>query len=172
MKLKEVADKLGCRLEGDGNVEITGVSGIDHAVEGQITFLANRRYSPLLKSTRASGVLIEDGIAVDRDPQLASLAALRTENPYLAFAEAIELFYQAPVYAPGIHPTAVIAKSARISPPGHISVLTALSMKAWKSPKTQCSTVSSQFIVEQKSANSFLRMRTRWLESFASSGTG
>ena len=120
MKLCEVAQKLGCRLEGDGNVEITGVSGIDHASPGQLTFLANRRYSPQLKLTRASAVFIEDGVELGRDPQLAPLATLRTQNPYLAFAQAIELFYQAPTYAAGIHSTAIIAKSAKIAPGAHI----------------------------------------------------
>ena len=120
MKLSEVAQKLGCRLEGDGTLRISGVSGIDHAEAGQITFLANRRYSPLLKSTHAAAVLIEDGIVLERDPHSAPLAALRTENPYLAFAQAIELFYQAPQYAPGIHPTAIIAKTAKIGADAHI----------------------------------------------------
>ncbi len=120
MKLQELAKKLGCRVEGDGSVEITGVAGIDHATPGQITFLANRRYFPLLKSTHASAVLVEDGVAVQRDDAQKPLAALRTSNPYLAFAQAIELFYQAPVYAPGIHPTAVIAKSARIGNGAHV----------------------------------------------------
>jgi UDP-3-O-[3-hydroxymyristoyl] glucosamine N-acyltransferase len=120
MKLREVAERLGCRLEGDGSVEICGVSGIDHAVTGQITFLANRRYSPLLKSTCASAVLIEDGVAQEREASLPPLAALRTDNPYLAFAQAIELFYQPPKYAPGIHPTAVISGSAKVGAGAHI----------------------------------------------------
>lgn len=120
MKLREVAEKLGCRLEGDGNLEISGVSGIDHATTGQVTFLANRRYSPLLKSTNASAVLIADGVVLEREAQLSPLAALRTENPYLAFAQAIELFYEGPKYAPGIHPSAVIAKSTKIGAGAHI----------------------------------------------------
>ncbi|HMD43808.1 MAG TPA: UDP-3-O-(3-hydroxymyristoyl)glucosamine N-acyltransferase [Candidatus Acidoferrum sp.] len=120
MKLSEVARKLGCRLEGDGNSEIYGVSGIEQAAAGQITFLANRRYSRLLKTTQASAVLIEEGFVLERDAELAPLAALRTQNPYLAFAQAIELFYQAPHYAPGIHPTAVIARTAKIGPGAHV----------------------------------------------------
>jgi len=120
MKLQEVAQKLGCRLEGDGNVEITGVAGIDHAVPGQVTFLANRRYSPMLKTTAASAVLIEEGVAVERDAERKTLATLRTANPYLAFAQAIELFYQGPRYPPGIHATAVIAKTAKIGAGAHI----------------------------------------------------
>jgi UDP-3-O-[3-hydroxymyristoyl] glucosamine N-acyltransferase len=120
MKLHEVAKKLGCRLEGDGSVEITGVAGMDHAAPGQVTFLANRRYSPMLKTTCASAVLIEDGVTVEREANHKPLAALRTANPYLAFAQTIELFYQPPSYAPGIHTTAVIAKTAKIGKGAHI----------------------------------------------------
>jgi UDP-3-O-[3-hydroxymyristoyl] glucosamine N-acyltransferase len=120
MKLSEVAQKLGCRLEGAPETEIHGIAGIERAEPGQITFLANRRYFPLLKTTRASAVLIEDGIALERGPGSAPLAALRTPNPYLAFAHAIELFYQPPRYDPGIHPTAIIAKSARLGNGAHV----------------------------------------------------
>ena len=120
MKLSEVAEKLSCRLEGDPYAEITGIAGMEHAAPGQITFLANRRYFPLLHTTRATAIFIEDGIRIERDPGLPPLAALRSSNPYLAFARAIELFYQPPVYAPGIHPTAVIAESARVGADAHI----------------------------------------------------
>src|SRR6267142_6632471 len=48
MKLSEVAQKLACRLEGAPDTEIRGIAGIEHAEPGQITFLANRRYFPLL----------------------------------------------------------------------------------------------------------------------------
>lgn len=120
MKLFEVAQKLGCRLEGTPEIEIHGIAGIEHAGLGHITFLANRRYFSLLKTTRASAVLIEDGIALERGLGSAPIAALRTANPYLAFAHAIELFYQPPRYVPGIHPTAIIAKSARIGDGAHV----------------------------------------------------
>ncbi len=120
MKLSEVAQKLECRLEGAPDIEIRGVAGIDYAEAGQITFLSNRRYFPLLHSTLASAVLVEEGIKVARYPDLPPVAALRTPNPYLAFAHAIELFYQAPRYESGIHPTAIIARSAEIKEGVHI----------------------------------------------------
>jgi len=120
MKLQGLAQKLECKLEGNPGIEISGVAGIDHAVEGQLTFLANRRYSPLLKTTLASAVLVEEGVELAREAGLKPLAALRTKNPYLAFAHAIELFYQAPTYKPGVHATAVIAASAKIGPGAHI----------------------------------------------------
>ncbi len=120
MKLSEVAEKLGCRLEGPPNLEIRGVAGMEQAGPDQITFLANRKYFPLLKTTRAAAVLLEEGVAIERETSLPPLAALRSANPYLAFAHALELFYQPPRYAPGIHPTAVIAKSAKIGEGAHV----------------------------------------------------
>jgi UDP-3-O-[3-hydroxymyristoyl] glucosamine N-acyltransferase len=120
MKLSELAHKLECRVESGADIEITGVAGLEDAQPGQITFLANKRYTPLLKTTRASGVFVEDNVAVTRDPSEPPLALLRSSNPYLAFAKALELFYKPPAYAPGIHPTAVIAQSAKIGANAHI----------------------------------------------------
>jgi UDP-3-O-[3-hydroxymyristoyl] glucosamine N-acyltransferase len=120
MKLHELAQRLGCRLEGDPQTVIHGVAGIEQAGPGEVTFLANRRYAPNLRTTLASAVFVEDEVEVEREPAQPMLAKLRTPNPYLAFAKAIEIFYDAPKYAPGIHPTAVIAKSAKIGDRAHI----------------------------------------------------
>lgn len=120
MKLAELAQKLGCRREGPPDLEVRGVAGIEHAGPDHVTFMANRKYFSLLKTTRAAAVLLEEGVSIERDPSQPPLAALRSSNPYLAFARALELFYQAPRYTPGIHPTAVIAKTAKIGEGAHI----------------------------------------------------
>ena len=116
MKLHELAQRLECRLEGDGDVDIHAVAGIEQAGPGEVTFLANRRYAPNLKTTRASAVFVEDGVEVDREPGKPPLAKLRAAKPYLTFARAIELIYEAPKYAPGIHPSARVAPGAHIGP--------------------------------------------------------
>src|SRR5437016_10873003 len=120
MKLEEIAARLDCRVEGPPELEISGVAGIEYAGAGHLTFLANRKYFHLLGTTRASAILIEDGIAIERGAGSRPLAALRTPNPYLAFARALELFYQPPRYAPGVHPTAIIGKSAKIGDGAHV----------------------------------------------------
>ncbi len=114
MKLAELARKLGCTVDGDANLEITGVAGIDEAQPGQLTFLVNRKYRPSLTTTRASAILCATG--EPRPP----IAALRSANPYLDFARAIELFHPAPRYTPSIHSTAVVSGSAKIGPGAHI----------------------------------------------------
>jgi len=121
MKLAEVAQKIGMPIgRPAGNSRFVGWREIDLAEPGQLTFLANRRYFRLLKTTRASAVLVEEGVALEREASLPALAALRSASPYAAFARALELFYQPPRYAPGIHPTAIIAKGAKIGESAHI----------------------------------------------------
>jgi UDP-3-O-[3-hydroxymyristoyl] glucosamine N-acyltransferase len=108
MKLGEIARALGCELAGDGEAEITGVAGMEHAAAGELTFLANPKYAHKAKDTRASAILTEKALG---DVPIASLLS---SNPYLDFARALELFYQPPKPRPGIHPLASVAASARI----------------------------------------------------------
>ena len=106
MKLGEIARALGCELAGDGEAEITGVAGMEHAAAGELTFLANPKYTHKVKDTRASAILTEKA--------LSDVACLVSSNPYLDFARALELFYQPPKPRSGIHPLASVAASARI----------------------------------------------------------
>jgi UDP-3-O-[3-hydroxymyristoyl] glucosamine N-acyltransferase len=114
MKLADLAQRLGATLYGDPAAEITGVAAIDSAAEGDLSFIANPKYASLARTTQATAVLVEPTFS-----EIAT-ATLRIDNPYLAFARAIELFYQPPVYAPGIHPTAVIASTAKVGANAHI----------------------------------------------------
>jgi UDP-3-O-[3-hydroxymyristoyl] glucosamine N-acyltransferase len=115
MKLGELAIRLGAELRGNADVEITGVKGIEEAGPTEITFVANPRYGGLARKTHAAAVLVEPEF-----PEIEA-ATLRIRNPYLAFSHALGFFYQPPVYAPGIHPTAVIDPTAQIGEGAHIA---------------------------------------------------
>ena len=114
MKLAKLAEYLDATLHGDPSAEITRVAGIEAAAPGDLTFVSNPKYASLARSTKATAILVEPTF-----PEV-STATLRVDNPYLAFAFAIELFYKAPVYPPGVHPTAAIASSAHIGANAHI----------------------------------------------------
>src|SRR5882672_3146898 len=120
MKLGELAARLGCKLEGDENGEVHRVAGIENAQAGELTFLSNPRYSRELAKTLASAVFLDEKAVIQRAAGLPPLAALRSKNPYYDFARAIELFSAPVAYAPGIHPTAIVAKSAKIGEGAHI----------------------------------------------------
>jgi UDP-3-O-[3-hydroxymyristoyl] glucosamine N-acyltransferase len=114
MKLSTLADHLGATLQGDPDAEITSAAGLDAAGPGQLTFVANPKYTQLARTTQATAVVVEPAFE-----QIAA-ATLRIANPYLGFARALELLYETPAYPPGIHPTAVIAPTAQIGPGAHI----------------------------------------------------
>ncbi len=120
MKLGELAARLGCKLEGDGNVEVRGVAGIESAQAGEVTFLTNPKYSRELTRTLATAVFLNEKVVLKRGPGLPPLAALRSQDPYFDFARAIELFCAPAAYPAGTHPTAVVAKSAKIGEGAHI----------------------------------------------------
>ena len=115
MKLSKLAKALQATLDnGSPEIEITGVAGIEEAVAGHVTFVSNPKYAAAARTTHASAV-----IASEDFPAIPT-AMLRSKNPYFAFARAVELFYQPPTYAPGIHKTAVVHPTAKIGADAHI----------------------------------------------------
>jgi UDP-3-O-[3-hydroxymyristoyl] glucosamine N-acyltransferase len=92
VKLSDLAGRLDCVLEGDGQIEIVRVAGIQDAGPGDVTFIANPKYEKLLATTRASAVILKRGAAlpnnslVHRGFSEGGSAVLRADDPYLAFA--------------------------------------------------------------------------------------
>ncbi len=108
MTLRELADRLKCRLEGDGDVEIVRVAGIEHAQSGDLTFVAHPKYHHFLSTTRASAVLVQPGVErVDGGPAL-----LICDHPYLVFAQALGVLHNAPQPVAGVDPSSVVAADA------------------------------------------------------------
>jgi UDP-3-O-[3-hydroxymyristoyl] glucosamine N-acyltransferase len=115
MKLSDIASALNARLEnGLPDTEIAGVAGIEQAGPGQLTFVSNPKYAAAAKTTKASAVIVAEDFPAIRS------AMLRSKNPYLAWAKALELFYQPPQYAPGVHPTAVVHPTAKVGKNSHL----------------------------------------------------
>ena len=108
MKLGDIAERLECSLKGDADLDITGVVGIERAETGHLTFVSNPKYASKARTTKASAVIVSPDFP-DIPP-----ATLRSGNPYLTFARAIELFYTAPQPARGVDPTARISAKAKI----------------------------------------------------------
>lgn len=114
-RLGELAHLLNAELHGgDPLTEIDGVAGIEEAGPHQLTFVANPRYAALARTAHAGAILVEPEFGEIDTP------TLRTRQPYLAFARAIELFYHPPAYAPGIDPTARIASTVTLGKDPHV----------------------------------------------------
>ena len=113
MKLSELATLTSAQIEGVGttDVEIAGAAGLDDATAGEVTFLANPRYTPRLKTTRASAVYAGENVEVDRH----DIVVLRAKDPYLAYTRALRVFYPETRITGFIHPSAVIDPTATIA---------------------------------------------------------
>jgi UDP-3-O-[3-hydroxymyristoyl] glucosamine N-acyltransferase len=108
VELAQLAARLGCRLEGDGTIEITRVATLEDAGPGDVTFLANPRYAHQAQATRASAVILAD------DAAAVAAAMLRTPQPYKAFAEALVVLGRDERPPSGVHPSAVVAPDAHL----------------------------------------------------------
>jgi UDP-3-O-[3-hydroxymyristoyl] glucosamine N-acyltransferase len=110
VKLREMADRLGCRLEGDGEIDIRRVAGIERAEPGDLTFLAHEKYASKFSTTRASAVIV----GLDVPARDAACALLRTDQPYLAFAKAVALLMPSAPPPSGVDATSSIAPDATL----------------------------------------------------------
>jgi UDP-3-O-[3-hydroxymyristoyl] glucosamine N-acyltransferase len=108
LKLRDLADRLGCRLEGNGDIEVVRVAGLGEAGPDAVTFFVNPRYTAALRETRAAAVILGD------EAPAAPCAMLRCSLPYLAFAEAVATFGDTRRPASGVDPHAVISSDATL----------------------------------------------------------
>lgn len=107
--LGELAKILNGEVAGDASVTICGVSGIKEAKTGEIAFVANPKYLPLINKTSASAVI------TSLDVKKAAKPLIRTESPSLAFARAVSLFAANELKRPqGVHPTVVLGKDVKL----------------------------------------------------------
>ncbi len=112
MKLSELADKTNSKIEqGQKDSEIKAAAGLDIAKSGEITFLANPKYTPQVKETEASAIFLSEGVEIKRD----DIAILRAKDAYVAYTMALREFHPMPEIIPSIHQTAVIDETSEIA---------------------------------------------------------
>jgi UDP-3-O-[3-hydroxymyristoyl] glucosamine N-acyltransferase len=117
VRLGDLAERLGCKLEGDAGLEIRGIRGLEDAGPEDLTFVTEERYLARLRDTRAAAAIVAEGLSAAGRP------ILRTSNPHLALARALAVFHPSAPAPSGIHPTAVVAADARIDPQASIGPL-------------------------------------------------
>jgi len=109
MRLRELAEKLGCRLVGNGEIDVRGLAPFDEAEDGDVTFVAHPRYLLELEASRASAVILKEGVPASSKPTLLA------SNPYLAFVRALHLFYPPERPTPGVHPSTILGPGVRLA---------------------------------------------------------
>jgi len=118
MRLRDLAEALSCQLVGEGEIEIRGVAGIREAKEGELTFVADSRHLRYLEATEASAIILSP-----KDPP-STKPTLRTDNPYLAFAKALELLHPQDFPSPGVDSAAILEEGVRLGVGASIGAFT------------------------------------------------
>jgi len=116
--LGELAVRFGLTLKGDPERRIDHVGTLAHAGPSGLAFFANPRLEAQLSSAAAGAIVLH--------PSLQSATphdCLLSPNPHASFARIAALLHPLPLATPGIHPSAVVSKAARIDPTAHIGPL-------------------------------------------------
>ena len=110
----EIARQLQGEVLGDGNLVLKGFAPADRAQAGDLTFAENENYFARAEQSAASAIIAPPSFSSTRK------TIIRVQDARVAFARVLPLFFPEPTFAPGIHSTAVVAKSAKIDPSAHV----------------------------------------------------
>ena len=112
MKLAQLAAATASIIsQGSGDTEITSAAGLDIAQPGDVTFLANPKYTPQIQETRATAIFLNENVEIERN----DIAVLRAKDAYVSYTLALRLFFPTPPIMRGIHPSAVVDESATVA---------------------------------------------------------
>jgi UDP-3-O-[3-hydroxymyristoyl] glucosamine N-acyltransferase len=115
LRLGELAERLELTLEGDPDLVVSGVSGLEEATADDLVYVRTAVIAERLGDSPARAVVAPEGVDV------GARAALRSVDPGRDFYRAARIFVPEPVVEPGVHPTAVIADGARVEPSAHVA---------------------------------------------------
>ena len=118
---KQIADFIGGRVEGNENATVSTFAKIEEGQEGAITFLSNPKYTPYIYETKASIVLINEDVELEK-PVSATL--IRVKNAYECVAKLLQMYAASLPKKTGIHPLAFVAESAEIGKDVYIGPFT------------------------------------------------
>src|SRR5512137_2508302 len=110
----EIAKLIGGEVVGDPSLVLRGFAPADRAQPGDLTFAENENYFARAEQSAASAIIIDGPSTSSRK------TVIRVPNARVAFAKVLPLFFPEPVFAAGIHPTAIVPASAQVHPTAHI----------------------------------------------------
>src|SRR5437867_4524163 len=104
----EIASRLGGQVLGDPSLLLQGFAPADRAQAGDLTFAENENYFARAEQSAAAAIIVDGSFTAGQK------VLIRVPNARIAFAQVLPLFFPEPAFAPGNHPTAIIAATARV----------------------------------------------------------
>jgi UDP-3-O-[3-hydroxymyristoyl] glucosamine N-acyltransferase len=125
----DIAKHVQGELIGDGSISLTGFAPADTAKAGDLTFAENEDYFARAEQSAASAILVSGQLS------LSKKVLIRVPNARVACARVLPLFFPEPVFPAGVHPSAVVAASARIDPSAHVGPFCVVGERARLGPR-------------------------------------
>src|SRR5208337_3874246 len=126
----EIAKLLDAEVVGDASLTLMGFAPADRAQPGDLTFAENESYFARAEQSAASAIIVDGPVTSSRK------TLIRVPNARVAFAKVLPLFFPEPVFAAGVHPTAIVPSSARVDPTAHIGPYCVLGEKVRIGPRS------------------------------------
>ena len=118
---KQIADFIGGRVEGNENATVSTFAKIEEGQEGAITFLSNPKYTPYIYESKASIVLINEDVVLEKP---VNTTLIRVKNAYECVAKLLQMYAASLPKKTGVHPLAFVAESAQIGKDVYIGPFT------------------------------------------------
>src|ERR1039457_4819492 len=128
--IADIAKRLGGEVFGDPSLWLNGFAPADRAQPGDLTFAENENYLARAEQSAASATIIDGPHTSSRK------TILRVPNARVTLAKVLPLFFPEPVFAAGIHPTAIVPASAQVDPTAHIGPYCILGEKVRIGPRS------------------------------------
>jgi UDP-3-O-[3-hydroxymyristoyl] glucosamine N-acyltransferase len=107
---QQIAALIGGKIEGDASVKIKTLAKIEEAQPGSLTFLANPKYVSYLQATKASIVILTDGISNEK----SAATLIKVKDGREAFTILLEAYHKLQFNKTGVEEHATVAKSAKL----------------------------------------------------------
>ena len=110
IKISQLAELINGKIDGDPNLIITNLAGIDEARNGDLTFLYMPVYEKFFNTTKASAIIIKPDFHKTRE----DITTIKTKEPDKALAKIIVTFFKPELKITGIDKTAYVDINAII----------------------------------------------------------
>lgn len=107
----QLAGMINGRVEGDENIEITGFGKIEEAGKGQISFIANPKYSHFIHNTQASVVIVNEDFEYDGE---ITPTLIRVKDAYSTLAELLMALEKMKPRKRGIEQPVYVAEGVKL----------------------------------------------------------
>ena len=118
---RQIADFIGGRVEGNEQATVHTFAKIEEGKEGAITFLSNPKYTQFIYDTKATIVLVNNDLQLEK-PVQATL--IRVENAYECVAKLMQMYAATQPKKTGVDPLAFVSASAQIGQDVYIGPFT------------------------------------------------